>query len=53
MLDSASAGAELALRMRQAGNVSALRLARERTVLAEAQLALEQAQLQAEGIARR
>lgn len=49
VLDSASAGAELALRMRQAGNVSALRLARERTVLAEAQLALEQAQLQAEG----
>ncbi|WP_377160013.1 TolC family protein [Roseateles sp. UC29_93] len=49
VLDSASAGAELALRMRQAGNVSALRLARERSVLAEAQLALEQAQLQAEG----
>ncbi|WP_343629523.1 TolC family protein [Roseateles sp.] len=47
VLDSAAAGAELALRMRQAGNVSALRLARERTVLAEAQLALEQAQLQA------
>ena len=49
MLDSASAGAELALRMRQAGNVSALRLARERTVLAESQLAMEQAQLQAAG----
>lgn len=47
VLDSASAGAELALRMRQAGNVSALRLARERAVLAESQLALEQAQLQA------
>ena len=47
VLDSASAGAELALRMRQAGNVSALRLARERTVLTEAQLAMEQAQLQA------
>lgn len=49
VLDSASAGAELALRMRQAGNVSALRLARERAVLAEAQLALEQAELQATG----
>ena len=49
VLDSASAGAELALRMRQAGNVSALRLARERTVLAESQLAMEQAQLQAAG----
>ncbi|MDH0864926.1 TolC family protein [Mitsuaria sp. GD03876] len=47
VLDSASAGAELAARMRQAGNVSALRLARERAVLAEAQLALEQANLQA------
>ncbi len=47
VLDSASAGAELALRMRQVGNISALRLARERTVLTEAQLALEQAQLQA------
>ncbi|UXH79284.1 TolC family protein [Roseateles amylovorans] len=47
VLDSASAGAELTLRMRQAGNVSALRLARERAVLAEAQLAMEQAQLQA------
>lgn len=47
VLDSASAGAELAARMRQAGNVSALRLARERAVLAEAQLAMEQAQLQA------
>jgi len=49
VLESASAGAELALRMRQAGNVSALRLARERAVLAEAQLAVEQAQWQAVG----
>lgn len=47
VLDAASAGAELALRMRRVGNVSALRLARERGVLAEAQLAMEQAQLQA------
>ncbi|OWQ90520.1 hypothetical protein CDN99_12740 [Roseateles aquatilis] len=47
VLDSASAGAELALRMRQAGNVSALRLARERAMLGEAQLAMEQARLQA------
>jgi len=47
VLDSASAGAELAARMRQSGNVSALRLARERAVLAEAQLAMEQARLAA------
>ncbi|SEL73621.1 Outer membrane protein TolC [Roseateles sp. YR242] len=47
VLDSAQAGAELASRMHKAGNISALRLARERTVQADASLALDQAQLQA------
>jgi len=47
VLESAEAGAELAARMQQAGNISALRLAREQAVQAQARLALDQARLQA------
>lgn len=47
VLDSAEAGAELALRMHKAGNISAYRLAREQSVQAEARLWVDQTRLQA------
>lgn len=47
VLDSAEAGAELALRMHKAGNISAYRLAREQAVQADARLWVDQTRLQA------
>jgi outer membrane protein TolC len=48
VLDSAEAGAELALRMQRAGNISALRLAREQAVQADTRLWVDQMRLQAD-----
>ncbi len=47
VLDSAEAGAELALRMHKAGNISAYRLAREQAAQADARLWVDQTRLQA------
>ncbi len=47
VLDAAEAGAELALRMHKAGNISAYRLAREQAVQADARLWVDQTRLQA------